>query len=161
MTLTTRLHHGRLTFTTLPGLLTRAQQRALLAEMRRFSRQLPQTLQRPLPEAMHHLTPAAAPAFACGPNTIRRLADLTALLDRRSPLGLCLRRSLVRYYFLRQAGVPLAVVFGARFTNGGRHANSAITGHAWTTLNGTPYHEITADYEGFTPMFTWPDSGNP
>jgi hypothetical protein len=160
MSLTTRLRHSRLTFAALPGLLTQAQQRTLLAEMRRFSRQLPQLLQRPLPEAMHSLTPEASATVTTNPNTVRRLADLTALLDRRSPLGLCLRRSLLRYYFLRQAGVPVDVVFGAKFTMGGRQANRAITGHAWTTLNGDPYHEITADYASFTPMFTWPNSGN-
>jgi hypothetical protein len=161
MTLTTRLRHGRLTFTALPGLLTQAQQRDLLAEMRRFSRRLPQTMQESLPEAMQHLTPDTSTAVTRDPDTIRRLADLTALLDRRSPLGLCLRRSLLRYHFLRQAGVPVEVVFGAKFANGGRHADSAITGHAWTMLHGTPYHEVTADYEGFTPMFTWPSSSNP
>ncbi len=84
----------------------------------------------------------------------RNLADLAVLLHRRSPLGLCLRRSLTRYYFLRRAGLPLHVHFGARIING--KPDREITGHAWLTLDGKPYHEPGKNWRGFTVMLTFP-----
>jgi hypothetical protein len=156
MSLLTRWRHWWLAVYLLPGLIARPWQRHLLTEMRRFVQQLPTALQQALPDAMHQLTPSTS-ATMTDPHKIRQLADLAALLERRSPLGICLRRSLVRYHFLRRADVPVTIVFGAKFSHG-RHTNSTIAGHAWVTLNGTPYHEIAADYEDFTPVFTWPET---
>src|SRR5574337_296977 len=123
--------------------------------MRAFVRRLPQALATPLPEALAALTPAT---FDPGLPTsaLRRLADLAALLDRRSPLGLCLRRSLVRYHFLRGAGLPLVLNFGARFKGG--TPDREIAGHAWVTLNGQPYFEDGENYRGFTAMLKYPQS---
>lgn len=157
MSLKTRLKNWWLALIALPGLLRHAERRHLLTTMRHFSQQLPQTMQQPIPQAMQQITPNGTMSTA-DPHTIRQLADLAALLDRRSPLGICLRRSLLRYHFLRQAGVPLDVVFGARFANG-RHATSTIAGHAWTTLNQTPYHEADENWRNFTVMLTWPAAG--
>jgi hypothetical protein len=163
MSLKTRLSHWWLALITLPHILLQPEQRRLLVAMRRFSRQLPQTMQQPIAKAMVQITPngltGTADPRVRGDHTIRQLADLAALLDRRSPLGICLRRSLVRYHFLRQAGVPLTVVFGARFDNG-RQANSQISGHAWTTLDNSPYYEADENWRNFTVMFTWPEAGN-
>lgn len=86
--------------------------------------------------------------------SVRRLADLTALLDRRSPFGLCLRRSLLRYHFLRRAGVPVAVQFGARFKAG--QPDRDVTGHAWVALDGQPYFEDGENYRGFRVMLSYP-----
>lgn len=158
MSLKTRLSHWWLALVTLPRLVLYPEERRLLAAMRGFSQRLPQMMQQPIPEAMQQITPNGA-RVTVNVHTIRQLADLAALLDRRSPLGICLRRSLVRYHFLRQAGVPLAVVFGARFENG-RQANSEISGHAWTTLYNSPYYEADENWRKFTVMFIWPDSGN-
>ena len=149
-----RLRHLWLAFTTLPILLFDARQRRLFDEMRAFIRRLPQTLTAPLPEALAVLTPPTSNLQP--PTSIRRLADLTALLDRRSPLGLCLRRSLVRYHFLRRAGLPLVLNFGARFKGG--VADREITGHAWVTLDGKPYFEDGENYRGFTVMLKYPQS---
>ena len=158
MSLKTRLKNWWLALITLPGLLLHAERRHLLSAMCRFSQQLSQTMQQPIPQAMQQITPNDTTTLTADPHTIRQLADLAALLDRRSPLGICLRRSLVRYHFLRQAGVPLAVVFGAQFDND-RHATSTIAGHAWTTLNHAPYHEADENWRNFTVMFTWPEFG--
>jgi hypothetical protein len=87
-------------------------------------------------------------------DTIRNFADLAALLDRRSPLGLCLRRSLTRYHFLRQADVPVVIRFGAKFVNG--IADREIAGHAWLTLNDSPYYEEDENWRGFTVMMSYP-----
>lgn len=151
-----RLRHVWLAFTTLPILLFDAYQRRLFAEMRVFARRLPAALNAPLPQALAELTPLTSdlqlPASA-----LRRLADLTALLNRDSPRGLCLRRSLVRYHFLRRAGVPLVLNFGARFKSG--QPDREITGHAWVTLAGQPYFEDGENWRGFTVMLRYPQGG--
>ena len=148
-----RLRHVWLALTALPGLLLSSRRRALFREMRAFARNLPAELKAPLPVALAHLTPGSSARAESEP-TIRRLADLVALLDRRSPLGLCLRRSLTRYHFLRRAGVPVVVRFGARFVNG--KPDREITGHAWLTLNGQVYHEDGENWRGFTVMLSFP-----
>ncbi len=142
-----------LAFRTLPGLIANSRRRALLREMRGFSRSLPAELKAPLPAALQRITPAAQSTSEAERN-IRQLADVAALLDRRSPLGLCLRRSLTRYQFLRRAGVPVVVHFGAKFVDG--KPDREITGHAWLTLDGQPYHESDENWRGFTVMITWP-----
>jgi hypothetical protein len=147
-----RIRHVFLFLTTLPLLLHPARRR-LWGEMRAFLRRLPAALAAPLPTALAAQTPAAAD-LSESHDTLRRLADSAALLDRRSPLGLCLRRSMVRYHFLRRAGLPLTISFGARFTGG--QADRAVTGHAWVTHNGQPYYEDGENYQGFTVMLAHP-----
>ena len=58
--------------------------------------------------------------------------------------------AILRYYFLRRAGLPVSVVFGARRRGDG------IGGHAWLTLNGAPYHELPEHYREFAVMFAYP-----
>jgi len=146
-----RLGRG-LAHTLIIGLaLFSAPRRLLLAQMIRLGRSLPGRFNQPLPALMAQLTPPAA-APAAPPNEIRRLADAVAAWQVRSPLGLCLRRSLLRYYFLRQAGLPVVIIFGARLKSDA----AGIGGHAWLTLHGQPYHESPADYRGFTEMYSYP-----
>lgn len=147
-----RLRHLLLFLSTLPLLLHPARRR-LWQEMRAYLRHLPTTMSAPLPAALAAQTPAAADLRE-SPDTLRRLADSAALLDRRSPLGLCLRRSLVRYHYLRRAGVPLAISFGARFVAG--QADRDVTGHAWVEQDGQPYYEDGENYKGFTVMLRYP-----
>lgn len=150
----TRLRHARLA-AAVPGLLLSARRRALFGEMRRYCRSLPAALAAPLPAALHRLTPdRAAQADSLSEGTVRRLADLAALLERRSPLGLCLRRSLTRYHFLRRAGIPVVLRFGAKFVGG--RPDREIAGHAWLTLFGSPYHESDENWRGFTEMLIYP-----
>ena len=149
----TRLRHVWLAIITLSGLIFSPQRRALLREMQDFIRSLPTVLKAPLPAALQHITPAAGSTSETE-RSVRNLADLTALLDRQSPLGLCLRRSLTRYHFLRRAGVPVVLQFGAKFVNG--KPDREVTGHAWLTLDGQPYHESDENWRGFTVMIAWP-----
>ena len=112
----TRLRHAWLALVALPGLTVSRPRRALFREMRAFTLSLPALLKAPLPEAMQRILPAgneahllpqrsgAGSAGIISERTIRDLADLAALLDRRSPLGVCLRRSLTRYPI--PSGVP-------------------------------------------------------
>lgn len=148
----TRLRHWVLGAAALLALLNPARRR-LWAEMRRYVRGLPAALSSPLPQVLVSQTPAAAD-LALSSGSVRLLADAAALIERSSPLGLCLRRSLVRYHFLRRAGVPLAVNFGARFKAG--QADREITGHAWVTLDDQPYYEDGENYQGFTVMLRYP-----
>jgi hypothetical protein len=155
-----RLRHLGLAAALLPGLLLDHRWRAQLTEMRAFCRALPQALDGPLPAALDRLLAGqtASPAVR-DPRTLRRLADLAAVLERRSPLGLCLRRSLLRAHFLRRAGVPVVVQFGARFAPGRPEPappSRAVAGHAWLTLEGRPYYEDAEDWRGFTVMFSHP-----
>lgn len=160
-----RLRHWWLAVTALPPLIFNPRLRSLLAEMRAFCRSLPAALKRPLPEALHNLTPDVSrlsfgrsmqPAVE---KTTRNLADLAALLDRHSPLGLCLRRSLTRYHYLRRIGVPVALHFGAKFVAG--KPDREVAGHAWLTLNGEPYYEADENWRGFAVMYTFPPVPNP
>ena len=132
-----------------------AAKRTLLWQMVALSRTLPQQFERPLPAMLAQLTPPARAEPPVQPDEIRRLADAVAAWHWRSPLGICLRRSLLRYHFLRGANLPVRVVFGARLKTG--QAGGGIGGHAWLTLNGAPYYENPGDYEGFVAMYTYPD----
>ncbi|MCB0193441.1 MAG: lasso peptide biosynthesis B2 protein [Anaerolineae bacterium] len=133
-----------------------APRRALLRRMVAFSRALPDQFNQPLPETMASLTPSsqATTALPMPEKEIRQLADAVAAWHIRSPLGICLRRSLLRYYFLREANIPVQVIFGARIKDAAE--GGGIGGHAWLTLHGTPYYENPADYQGFVIMYTYP-----
>jgi hypothetical protein len=148
-----RLRNWLLAASLAPALAFNSRQRRLLAEMRAFCRRLPDVLSAPLPQALAGLTPPNAD-LRLPASTVRNLADLAALLDRRSPLGVCLRRSLTRYHYLRRAGLPVAVRFGVRLVGG--KPDRELTGHAWLTLDGQPYYEDGENYQGFTVMLTHP-----
>lgn len=151
----------RYTFTLLTALTT-GPQRAVLGQMIDFSRYLPSQFDQPLPVMMARLTPnermnklvdgAASPLLAT--DQIRNLADAIAAWHISSPLGICLRRSLLRYHFLRRAGLPVQIVFGARLKS--NQEGGGIGGHAWLTLDGVPYYERPQDYAGFAQMFVYP-----
>lgn len=149
-----RLRHLWLALTALPGLLLSRRQRDLYREMRALSRYLPTLMEQPLPQTMQHLSEkGAAPGLA--EDEVRRLADLAALVDRGSPLGFCLRRSLLRYHFLRRAGVSLRLHFGARLQ--GDRQERVIGGHAWVTRDARPYHEADEHWRNYVIMYSWPE----
>jgi hypothetical protein len=124
-----------------------------------FSHGLPQRFDQPLPQMMAELTPSTQAQSAVYPDEIRPLADAVAAWQLHSPLGICLRRSLLRYYFLREAGLPVTIVFGARLK--GKEEGGGIGGHAWLTLAGQPYYERPGNYEGFVVMYTFPETATP
>lgn len=139
-----------------PELIVSRRQRRLLAEMRVLCQRLPELLQLSLPEALTQLDGGIADYRNLpGEASIRRLAEMAALLEHRSPLGLCLRRSLIRYHYLRRLGLPMQIVFGARLAEG--NSSQPFGGHSWLTLDGRPYYEEEAHWSGFTVMFVWPE----
>ncbi|MFZ0547650.1 MAG: lasso peptide biosynthesis B2 protein [Candidatus Promineifilaceae bacterium] len=154
--LRSRLQNILLLPISLPGLIMSHEQRTFFREAQAFVHALPDRLQEPLPIAIKKLDGRLPPKrpTPTTERTTRNLADLAVLLHRRSPLGLCLRRSVTRYYFLRREGLPLTLHFGARFING--RPDRDINGHAWLTLDGSPYHESGENWRGFTVMLTYP-----
>jgi hypothetical protein len=114
-----------------------------------LARELPGRLDQPLPAALQALTPPAQPQFL-NHNTMRQIVDALTAFGAGRPLGICLRRSLLRYHFLRRAGLPLVIHFGAR------RLGDDIGGHAWLTLDGQPYHERSEDYQAHTLMWSYP-----
>ncbi|MCL4295326.1 MAG: lasso peptide biosynthesis B2 protein [Anaerolineae bacterium] len=150
-----RLIRGGRHTRTIVSALPAAPKRNLLARMIAFSRALPQQFNQPLPQMMAQLTCVTnSDLTALSLDDIRRLADAVAAWHLHSPLGLCLRRSLLRYHFLRQAGLPVRIVFGARLKND--HEGGGIGGHAWLTLNGEPFYEDPQNYAGFVEMYAYP-----
>ena len=130
------------------------RQRPLVTEMWRLSRSFPDRYTgSPLPDFLASLTPNRADLAPMDSEQLRRLVDAVARLDRRSPFGLCLRRSLLRYYYLRRAGVPLGINFAVRFRQ--PLEGKGVAGHAWNTLDGQPWHELEEDYCGFTVIYEW------
>ncbi len=134
-------------------------QRRLVGQMIAFSRTLPARFEQPLPLMMAGLTPPPATLPLASSDTVRRLADAVAAWHVRSPLGICLRRSLLRYHFLRRAGLPVRIVFGARFKD--EAEGGGIGGHAWLTLEDRPYYENPKDYDGFVVMYAYPPDPSP
>jgi hypothetical protein len=141
------------------AIITRAlpnpARRQLLWRMITFCRRLPQQFNHSLPTMMAQLTPSRQiETHRIEPDDVRRLADAVSAWHLGSPLGICLRRSLLRYRFLREAGLPVGIVFGARFKDSSE--GGGIGGHAWLTFNDEPYYENPQDYEGFVAMFIYP-----
>jgi len=127
----------------------------MLAEMRRVQRSLPARYDAlSLPDFLTELTPTSSDWADKDREQVRELADALALWDRSSPFGLCLRRSLLRYHFLRRTGLPLGIVFAMRPRKA--HEPPGLAGHAWNILDGQPYHERAEDMAGFTEVYRWP-----
>lgn len=144
-----RVKRGARYSVTLIRALVQTDQRRLTREALAFCRSLPHRLEQPLPAALQEMTPSVA-VQTLDSDTIRGLVDALTAFGAGRPLGICLRRSLARYHFLRRAGLPVVVVFGARRLGDG------IGGHAWLTLDGEPYHELPQHYQDYAVMFTYP-----
>jgi hypothetical protein len=129
------------------------RQRHLVQETLALGRELPGRLDQPLPTALRALTPQAQPQFL-EHDTIRHIVDSLTAFGAGRPLGICLRRSLLRYYFLRRAGLPLVIHFGAR------RLGDDIAGHAWLTLDGLPYYERPEHIQVHMLMWSYPSAAD-
>jgi transglutaminase superfamily protein len=149
------------TLRVLVGSWPSALARHLFREAWRIERALPEWMDAlSLPDLMRRLDDEARKqTLRVDAAMITRLADAAVMLDHFSPLGICLRRSLVRYVLLRRAGVPVVVHFGAK--KNVRDSQSKIAGHAWLTLDGQPLAEQPENYQGFTSIYTYPTNPKP
>ena len=129
------------------------KRRQLLAEMMGFVRQLPIIMRQPLPEAMRSVTDGKHSRVAFSQESVRELADLASVLERRSVPGICLKRSLTRYRYLHDV-LTLEVVFGAQLKKGDEKRD--VAGHAWLELDGKAWQESAENYENFIPIYRWP-----
>jgi len=131
--------------------------RRLIPEINKQRRNMPSRYESlPLPDFLTDLAPVEADLISVNPDHLRDLLDAIAQLDWFSPFGICLRRSLLRYHFLRRTGLELGIVFGVRFRQSGEP--TGVAGHAWNMLNGQPCHEREEDYRGFTLVYEWPEA---
>jgi hypothetical protein len=138
---------------TLTGIRTPADLR-LLAEALRLHHAIPGWMTAPLPTTMQRLTPALGEPLPLSEYQRRtHLIDATVHLDQTVPLGICLRRSLVRYILLRRAGLPVTIIFGARPT---QKAATGLAAHAWLELDGQPWMEAPENVQGFAIMYRYP-----
>jgi transglutaminase superfamily protein len=73
------------------------------------------------------------------PTRQQRVLDLVNMVvEKGRPVfrTTCLTRGVARYYFLRRAGVDVALAFGI-----GRATQTGATGHCWLVKGGEPYLE--------------------
>jgi hypothetical protein len=132
-------------------IVTRSAREAwLLARVLVFALALPISLRR------HDLASLAArleprrprgPVSADAIQKIVRYAD--AVCASRLIRGECLVRGLTRYYFLRRAGLSLALVFGMGNIEG------RLVGHCWLVRDGRPFFEPIDPEPRYEPILTF------
>lgn len=64
--------------------------------------------------------------------------------------GLCLKKSLILYRFLRENGIDVKINIGFK------SMSKKVRGHAWLTLHGRPYLTPQRVVEKFNPCFIYP-----
>jgi len=138
-------------------LLTSPTRRRLYGEMVAFQKRLPHLMALPVREAMTVLSEMEQSEFSPSQSEleVRRLADTVAATGSADDLGLCLRRSLLRFHFLAPHRLPLRLHFGARLNH--LDADHPLAGHAWLTLAGIPYYEEESNWRGFEIFYSYPD----
>jgi hypothetical protein len=69
----------------------------------------------------------------------------------------CLKRSLVLYHFLKQAGLPLQINFGVRkLAPASRSHWPLLDGHGWLSLRGQTYLEGDEPRKAFRLIYSFP-----
>lgn len=86
------------------------------------------------------------------------VAEIVGRVERalalRTPLApaTCLTRGFSRFFFLRRAGIDVALAFGVGRTD------AAYTGHCWLELDGAPILERSDPRPAFVEFFRIPES---
>ncbi len=81
---------------------------------------------------------------------INKTVSFTHFVLRESRLGRkngCLKRSLLLYHFLGQAGLPVEINFGIQKGNG-------LAGHAWLTRGGELYLDNEESTSGYKVIYS-------
>ena len=119
-----------------------------------FALVLPLLLRLSLPRLKALLEPGAAPGVVEPDARERIVASVQAMLRAGAPLirpG-CLTRGVTLYYFLRRAGVDVALCFGM---GRGHDTADGFDGHCWLVLAGEPYLEPRDPRPLYTEMYSF------
>lgn len=113
-----------------------------------FSAAVPLLMRLPLPRLQRALRPrrSSSPIPPENERHVLALVDLALALLRPLHRPTCLTRGLTRYYFLRRAGVDVAIAFGMS-------ATPALGGHCWLVRDGQPFLEPRDPRPVFAEMF--------
>ena len=144
--LATRAAYGLQSLAVLAHAYADPNLRPLIADVRHLLVDMPSrydTLS--LPAFLAELTPASPDLSEIAIDDLRRLVDAMARLYRRHTFGLCLRRSLLRYHFLRRAGLPSRWCWAPAYgrTLPVAMASPAMPGPHWMASPGRNAHKIT------------------
>ena len=88
------------------------------------------------------------------PQRAQKVVSYVEAVLGRAPLARrdCMARGLTLFYFLRRAGVDVALGFGMG------HPDGDFAGHCWLIRDGEPYLEKDADFT-FTEIYRFPARG--
>ena len=122
----------------------------LLGHIFVFALLLPLALRRDIASLATFLEPRRARPLAPR-NTLDKIQRYAnAVCASRLVRAECLVRGVTRYYFLRRAGLSIALVFGMGAVNG------RLEGHCWLVKDGRPFLEAQDPELQFTRMLSFP-----
>lgn len=125
----------------------------LLVRLGCFAASVPFLMRLKLAHAARLLT-VKPPPIAPDPAQVQRLIRCVDLLLRVGPpliQARCLTRGVTLYYFLRRAGMPVALHFGVAT------AVQPFQAHCWLVYEGTPYAEAEDTEQSFTSVYVMGD----
>lgn len=99
-------------------------------------------------------TDAAKPDPARVQQTIR-CVELARTIGSPLVRPTCLTRGVTHYFFLRRAGLPVSLCFGAAMKNG---VLIHQFGHCWLVKDGEPFLENSDPRRQFLPIYSLPES---
>ncbi len=109
----------------------------LLLRVYLFAASVPLLSRVPLPTLLPRLDTRPNTKAPYRPEEAQKVVSYVGAVIRRAPLARrdCLARGLTLFYFLRRAGVDVALCFGTGSPEG------AFAGHCWLVKDGAPYLE--------------------
>ena len=126
----------------------------LLLRIYLFAASVPLLSRMPLPTLLPRLDTRLATDASHRPERAQKVVSYTEAVLRRAPLARrdCLPRGLTLFYFLRRAGVDVALCFGTGSPEGD------FAGHCWLVRDGEPYLEKASDFT-FEEIYRFPARG--
>jgi hypothetical protein len=125
---------------------------ALFAHIALFALASPLLARLPLPRLTSLLEPHSRRTPPDHTSETRLIATVDGVLNAGAPVlrrG-CLTRGLTRYFFLRRAGLDVALCFGIGTTAAG------MSGHCWLVKEGIPFLEARDPRLWFTEVYRMP-----
>jgi hypothetical protein len=122
---------------------------ALFVRVFAFAAAVPYLLRLKLPKVARAIESKRNPAVLHEGSVGKIVAYVETAIRRGRPFVRpgCLTRGLTRYYFLRRAGMDVALCFGM-----GR-LDKEFMGHCWLTSNGEPFLEVEDPRPRYVEMY--------